>query len=112
MPARSAARARPSTLTPQPPSADSRPSRAWPVSVTASATVRGWAGEAAGSTVMLTRVATSAAAAGALATSWSMISSAGRGAAGSIAAATWPVSVDPGSGAVSTVTVTQRSDGR
>ena len=73
---------------------------------------RGWAGKAAGSKVMLTRVSTSAAAAGAVATSWSMISSAARGADGSMAAATWPVSVDPGSGAVSTVTVTQRSEGR
>ena len=61
---------------------------------------------------MLTQVFTSAAAAGAVATSWSMISTAGLGADGSMAAATWPVSVEPGSGAVSTVTVTHRSAGR
>ena len=67
-----------------------------PTSVTASAMSRGWAGEALGSKVRLTRVSTSAAAAGAVATSWSMISSAARGAEVSMAAATWPVRVDPG----------------
>ena len=79
IPAMSAARARPSTVTPHEPRADSRPGRVCPVSVIASARVRGAAGDAAGSKVMLTRVSTSAAAAGAAATSWSMISSAARG---------------------------------
>ena len=82
IPAMSAARARPSTVTPQAASADSRPASVCPISVTASAMSRGWAGNAAGSKVMLTRVSTSAAAAGAVATSWSMISSAARGADG------------------------------
>ena len=82
------------------------------MSVTASARLAGRAGEAAGSKVMLTLVSRSAEAAGAAATSWSMISIACRGAAGSIAAATWLVSVVPGSRAVSTVMVTQRSEGR
>ena len=108
----SAARARPSTVTPHEPRADSRPARVCPVSVIASARSRGAVGEAAGSNVTETRVATSAAAAGAAATTWSMIAIAAGGAEGSIAAATWPVSVDPGSGAVSTVTVTQRTVGR
>ena len=54
-------------------------------------------------------MSTSAAAAGAVATSWSMMCSAGRGAAGSMAAAIRPVRVEPGSGAVSTVTVTHGS---
>ena len=69
-------------------------------------------GEAFGSKVMLTRVSTSAAAAGAASTSWPMICRAASGAAGSIAAATESASVEPGSGAVSIVTVTHRTAGR
>ena len=48
IPAMSAARARPSTVTPHEPRADSRPARVCPVSVIASARFRGAAGEAAG----------------------------------------------------------------
>lgn len=62
--------------------------------------------------VMLTRVSTSAAAAGAVATTWLMMSRAACGAAGSMAAVTWLARVEPGSGAVSTVTLTQRTAGR
>ena len=61
---------------------------------------------------MLTRVSTSAAAAGAAWTSWSMICRAASGAAGSSAAPTESERVEPGSGAVSTVTVTHRTAGR
>ena len=112
MPPISAAVARPSTATPQVPSADSRPCSIRPISAAASVRPAGADGEDFGSKVMLTRVSTSAAAAGAAAASWPMICRAGSGAAGSSAAATESASVEPGSGAVSMVTVTHRSVGQ
>jgi hypothetical protein len=111
-PAMSAARARPRTVTPQPASADSRPAMTWLVSATAASIVAGAPGNAAGSRVRLTQVCTSAAAAGAVATSWLMISCAWRGAVGLAVAATWLARVAPGSGAVLVVTLTQRAAGR
>ena len=111
-PAISAALARPRTVTPQVPRADSRPCSIRPTSAAASVRSAGADGDAFGSKVMLTRVSTSAAAAGAASTSWPMICRAASGAAGSIAAATESARVEPGSGAVSMVTVTQRSAGR
>ena len=111
-PAISAALARPRTVTPQVPSADSRPCITRPTSAAAASRSLGAAGNAFGSNVMLTRVSTSAAAAGAAWTSWFMICRAASGAAGSRAALTVSARVEPGSGAVSMVTVTHRTAGR
>ena len=111
-PAISVAVARPRTDAPHVLSALSRPCRVRPTSAAAAVTSAGAAGLSLGSNVIDTRVSTSAAAAGAAWTSCAMICRAASGAAGSSAAATMSASEVPGSGAVSTVTVTQRHIGR